>query len=525
MAEEKQYLLGIDIGTTNVKGIIMSGTGQVIASASRTNVLVFPGAGMVEQDADSWWRNVTAILQSVTRQAGSDIVKKISGISVSSQTVTMLPVDKDGRPLRNALIWMDSRSSSEVQQIIQETGYSRFVSIVGARPDVAFLPNKILWYRKHEPGLFSKTYRILQASSYINYKLTDQMTMDIDQAVRSQCMNCTSLKWSDEISHAIGVDLNSLLPVPERTESIIGTVTERAASETGLLSGVPVVAGCSDAMASLYATGLCKLGEAGESSGTSSLVFIGHDKPSLPDASVVTKPCGIQGMPYVFDAPINTSGAAIKWYQDTFGKEECSYAASRNTDPYTHMKELAAESRPGSNGILFFPYLHGERAPLWNDYARGMFIGMTLHSERKDIFRSVFEGTAFALRHVIAAIQESGAKVECLRITGGGAKNRIWSRIKASMLHVPVWILDEKSGDVPFGDALIAGYAAGVFQNLSQSINSLIQVKEVIQPVEEWESVYDKLYPLFTAMYSHLDDDLKELKKITESVQENNFQN
>lgn len=509
MSDTQNYLLGIDLGTTNIKAIISDENGTIIASASKANRLIFPGKHMVEQDAGCWWENTAEILRTITSTAGSEIVKKIRCICVSSQTVTMLPLDKDGNVLRNALIWMDSRSDKELNYIIQTLGFDRYVSIIGAQPDVTFLPNKILWYRKNEPELFKKTYRILQANSYINFKLTGQMTMDIDQAAKSQCLDVRTMKWSGEISDAIGVDLNTILPRLAAVDEIIGYVTDEAASQTGLISGIPVVAGASDAMASMYATGISRLGEAGESSGTSSLIFVGHDKQSATDIPVVAKPCPINGIPYVFDAPINTSGAAIKWYLDTFGKEEADYAKANGIDVYNYLNQLAAEVKPGSNGVMFFPYLMGERAPLWNSYAKGMFIGLSLNTVKNDIIRSVFEGTAFALRHVISVIRDAGATASCLRITGGGSKSRVWSQIKASMLRMPVYILDEKSGDVPFGDTLIAGQAVGVFSNFAESMNKIIKIKEIIQPVDEWADAYDKLYPYYIEMYKHIDRDLK----------------
>lgn len=518
MSIVNNYLIGIDLGTTNVKAIIMGEDGAVIASAARANSLIIPGSNMAEQDANQWWSNTKEILQEITSRAGKEIVSKIRGISISSQTVTMLPVDKKGTPLRNALIWMDSRSHDELHHIVDTIGFNRYVEIIGGQPDVAFLPNKILWFKNNEPELFKKTSCILQASSYLNYKLTGEMTMDIDQASKSQCLDISTLKWSEEISNIIGVNLSDLLPSPQPVDKIIGFVTEEAAMETGLAASIPVVAGASDAMASMYATGLSKLGEAGESAGTSSLVFVGSDKPSAPDGSLVTKTCSISGMPYIFDAPISASGACLKWYLDTLGKAELDYAEEHNMNVYDYMNQLAAESAAGSNGVIFFPYLHGERAPLWNTHARGMFIGMSLDTQHKDILRSVFEGTAFALRHVISTINEAGASTNCLRITGGGSNSRLWCQIKASMLRMPVYILDEKSGDVPFGDTLIAGTAVGVFTNLTETINKLIHVKEVVEPVEEWAQVYDKLYPLYIDMYKHLDKDLMKLKQNVEEI-------
>lgn len=225
----ENYLLGMDLGTTNIKAIIMDEHGNVAASASAANHLIFPGTNMVEQDANEWWDNAVTILRSVTQKAGPEIVSRIRGISVSSQTVTMLPVDHSGTPLRNALIWMDSRSNKELHYLINAIGFDRYVAIIGGQPDVAFLPNKILWFKQNEPELFAKTEKILQASSYINLKLTGKMTMDIDQAARCQCLDISTLKWSDEIAQVLGVDLEQLLPHPSAVSEIIGTVTKEAA--------------------------------------------------------------------------------------------------------------------------------------------------------------------------------------------------------------------------------------------------------------------------------------------------------
>ena len=509
----KDYLLGLDLGTTNIKAVIFNTEGEALASASATYPLIMPAPDQVEQDANAWWAGAVEIFRSVTDQVGPEVTANIRGISISSQLPSMLPLDKDGNVLRNAMIWMDKRSYRELDQILDAMGRQEYVASAGAQPDVAFLPCKLLWFKQHEPQLFARTHRVLQANGYLNYKLTGVMAMDLDQAALCQCLDLRTMAWSESLSRAMGMDLNAILPQPVSSDTIIGSVTEEAAKITGLKAGIPVVAGASDATASMYATGLSRIGEAGESSGTTSLLFVGHTVPSATDIPVVAKPCSIQGMPYFFNAPINTSGASLKWYLTNLGSEEQAYADAHGINVFDYLNQLALEAPAGCNGLLYFPYMLGERAPLWNSHAKGMFIGMSLDTQRKHIIRSIFEGTAFAVRHVLDIIQAAGARVDCLRITGGGSKSRTWCQIKASMLGVPVYTLDEKTGDVPFGDALIAGHAVGLYSNFSESIQKLIQVKEVIQPVEEWAKVYDKLYPYYLSMYQHLDQDLKSLKE------------
>lgn len=512
------YLLGIDLGTTNIKAVLFRSDGTALASASAGYPLIFPGPDQVEQDPHQWWAAAVQILRTVTGQAGPEAVRGIRGISISSQLPSLLPLDRDGNVLRNAMIWMDKRSWRELDQLLDTMGREEYVASAGAQPDVAFLPSKILWFKKHEPELFAKTHRILQANGYLNYKLTGVMAMDIDQAALCQCLDLRTLSWSHTMSQAMGLELDSVLPQPSPCGAIIGHVTDEAARETGLISGIPVVAGTSDASASMYATGLSRLGEAAESSGTTSLVFVGSPSPCATDLPIVAKPCSIKGIPYFFNAPINTSGASLKWYLTTLGQEEERYAKEHGLNVFDHLNQLALEAPAGSGGLIYFPYMLGERAPLWNSHAKGMFIGMSLDTQRKHIVRSIFEGTAFAVRHVMDTILAAGGQANCLRITGGGSKSRTWCQIKASMLHMPVYILDDKTGDVPFGDALIAGHAVGLYPDFSKCVRELVQVKEVIEPVEEWSAVYDKLYPYYLDMYRHLDGDLKALKETMDTL-------
>ena len=507
----ENYVIGMDCGTTNIKAILLSDDGTVVAEESRENTTIYAGSGALEQDADEWWANAVKIFRSLRAKAGAERYSRIRGIAISSHTVTMLPLDKDRRPLRNALTCQDGRSAKEMHRIVDAMGLDRFVSTVGGQPAVAFLPNKIEWFRTHEPDLFARTKYYMQASSYLNMKLTGVMTTDVDQATRTQCLDINTMTWSKEIGDLIGVDLEAVMPKLCEVDDIVGTVTEEASEMTGLPSGIPVIAGCSDALASMYAMGLSRLGDAGESCGTTSLVFAGCSSKSPSDIPVVTRPCRIDGMPWIFDAPIQSAGSSLKWFIEHMAAEERETARGQGVDIYSYLNDLALESLPGCGGVFFYPYLMGERAPLWNEYARGMFLGLGMDTKRSDLVRSIYEGTAYALRHVIETVKASGARVDSLRICGGGARSRTWCQIKASMLRVPVLILDERSGDVPLGDALLVGHKTGIFPDLSLASEKIIRVKEVIEPVEEWAKIYDRLYPIYIEMYQNLDRNLKNL--------------
>ena len=339
-----------------------------------------------------------------------------------------------------------------------------------------------------------------------------------DQSLRTQCMDVRTQDWSPEIAAAADVDLKEKMPALFSIDDVIGEVTKEAAQQTGLMPGIPVLAGCSDAMASMYATGISRSGEAGESSGTTSLVFVGSEVPGAPDDPVTARPCAIKGIPWVFDAPIQSSGAALKWYIDTMAQEERAYAKEHGLNIYTYLNQLALKANPGCGGLIFFPYLMGERAPLWNDHASAMFIGMRMNMSRADLARSVFEGTAYALRHVIETVRQSGGKAQLLRICGGGAASRTWNLIKASMLNMPVYVLDPESGDVPVGDALIAGCKAGLFSDLGEASEKVVKIAEVIDPIPEWTRAYDQIYPHFLNLYRCMDSELAAMYKTVKKM-------
>lgn len=517
----KRYLLGIDLGTTNVKGILFDEYGNQIAFGSATYDTLYPAPGQAEQDPLAWWEAVKKIISSILQAAGSEAAKNIASLCISSQTPTLLPVDRDGNPLRNAIIWMDKRSGTELEQILTKIAIEDYKAIAGGAPDVSFLPSKLLWYKTNEPRLFSKTHRFLQASSFINLKLTGVFSADLDQAALTQCLDRRTNQWSETIGSILDIDLDNYFPQPVPCNTIIGQVTREAAELTGLPPNIPVAAGTSDATASMFAVGISKPGDAAEVSGTSSLIFVGHTSQTDPKGSVVSKPCGIDGLPYVFDAPVSTTGASIKWYLDTLGSYVPDSAAASGKTAYDMLNEEALLSPAGSRGLLFFPYMAGERAPLWNTHARGMFIGLSLSTKREDMLRSIFEGTSFSLRHVLDEIKGTGAAVDSFRIAGGGALSRTWLRIKASVLNLPVSILDSKTGDVPFGDALIAGNAVGIYPSISEYSRQLIKVKEVIPPIPEWAAAYDKLFPYYISMYQSLDANLKSFEATVKNLHEN----
>lgn len=504
----KKYLLGIDLGTTNSKGILFDQEGNAVKSHSETYKTYFTNNKWAEQNAEDWWNGIRNILFTICSDLPSNIVENIAGLCISSQTPTILPVDKNGTPLRNAIIWMDKRSENEFDELLEKIDRSEYKAIVGGEPDASFLPFKLMWLKKHEPEIFEKADKFLQASSYVNYKLTGVYSADIDQAILSQCYDVSSHKWSKKIGDIVGVDFENIFPEPVPSSTIIGHVTEEAAKQTGLVPGIPVMAGTTDGIASMCAIGISKLGQAAEIAGTSSLIFAAHKEQSPYDRPVISKVSSISGVPYVFDAPISCTGASIKWFLDTLGKNYYVQSELTGKNVFDIINEVAAKIEAGSHGVLYFPYLLGERAPLWNTHAKGMFIGMSVDTTQEDLLRAVFEGTSFAIKHVLEEMKAAGAEINSFKIAGGGAKSKTWLEIKASVLNMDIQILDGNL-DVPFGDVLIAGNAVGIYPDMNEAMEKMIKIKEVIHPKEEWVKKYEKIYPSYISMYKALDSNLK----------------
>lgn len=509
-----RYLIGMDLGTTNAKGALYDEKGRLVVAASGQYETCYPGEGWAQQNPEAWWSAARDIFRQIADAAGRERMKAVSGICISSQTPTLLPVDSAGRPLRDALIWMDSRAGQELSDILNTVGEERYMAVTGMRPAVSFLPPKLLWYKRHEPELFEKTACFLQVNGYINFKLTGELTMDRDQAALTQCLDAATGSWSQTISEAIGINIAGFFPEPADNSCIIGHVTEAAARETGLSAGTPVAAGSSDAIAAMYASGLTRLGEATEVSGTSSLVFAGTTALPKQDYRAGGHACALKDIPYVYNAPITATGASIKWYMDQFGLYEKQQAQESGRSEFDLLNEEALTAEPGSAGVMFFPYMMGERAPLWNDHAKGMFIGLSMHSRREDMIRAVFEGTAYALRSVLDVFKANGAGIDSLRVVGGGAKSETWLKIKASVLNLPILVLDKKTGDVPFGDALIAGLATGIYEDLTKSIHDIVTVERIIKPDPNWAAAYETRYPFFKEFYEKLDDTLVQYHKV-----------
>jgi xylulokinase len=513
----KMYLLGIDVGTTNVKALLLTEDGKVVAKSQPQGSITThsPYVNWAEHDANLWWESTCDAISQIigTLNLRDD---HIVGIAISSHGSAMLPLDENGNPLRRALIWMDRRSTEECRFLESYFGKERYKELFGALADPSFQMPKLLWFKNHEPDLFKKTKKVLMAGAYVNYKLTSVMSIDNLQARISQAYDNVKNEWSKELEEITQIPIHDLMPEIYSPFAIIGGVTREAAQKTGLEEGIPVVCCGSDGMAARLEVGLTKIGDAAEITGTSSNIYFTFDK-TVPENGrlfpmepmIVSKE-----VPTLLFGAINNTGGSLKWFANTLGYEEneaAKFAGHNNV--YQIMDEMAESAPAGSRGLIYFPYLLGERAPLWNDYVKGMFIGLTSGSTKQQIVRSLMEGTSFALRHVSNEAVNMGAQIKRFRVSGGCANSDIWLKIKASMLKTPM-LASTSSGGAAFGDAIIAGYGIGLYKDFVQTVERFQHIDKEIEPVEEWIKVYDDLYELFISMREHLDNDLYNLNEV-----------
>lgn len=502
------YLIGIDIGTTNVKSVLFAEDGTKIAECGKEYPLYLVKAGWAEQNPEDWWQAAVETISCVVRDSGVE-KRRIAGIGVSSQAPTLIPIDKQGNVLRNGLIWMDRRSQPETDFLEREIGSVKVKSITGNRIDPYYLSSKILWFKRNEPELYKKTYKILQINGYINYKLTGAVTTDIAHASLMGVYDVRRNQWSEELAELIGYD-TELFPQVYQNDHIIGTVCESAAKQTGLSTSTAVICGTVDGSAATLEAGAVDIGDAVEMTGTSTVLNICTDEWRDPGL-LFEMYHGLKDILMLCGAN-STTGACLKWYRDNlYHKEGCEEKEGESS--FDAMNRLASKAKPGSNKLIFLPYMAGERSPIWDSYARGAFFGLSLNTGKADMIRAILEGSAFGLRHNIDEAKKIGAPIKELRSVGGGSKSDIWLKIKASVLNMPIVVPDISTG-APFGDAIICGTGLGLYEDPGKFAKEAAKIKKIIEPDSNWSERYNELYEIYLNLYQNTKRDFCQLAEI-----------
>jgi xylulokinase len=503
-----QVLMGIDIGTSASKGVIVALDGTVIAEHSTPHGFDIPHPGWAEHDADTvWWHDFCVISRALLDKAPIR-PEQIAAVGCSAIAPTMLPLDEHYRPLRPAILYgIDTRAAAEIQELTQTLGEQRIYDRTGQFLTSQSVGPKVLWYRRNEPELYRRTRKIVTASTYLVYRLTGRFVVDNYVAPYfTPFFNVDKLCWDEEFVEPIcPVDW---LPETLWATEAAGLVTPQASAETGIPVGTPVATGTADAASEAISAGAIDPGDLMVMYGTTMFLIQALDTyrrhPSLW-ASVYCIPGQA-----ALAAGMSTSGALIRWFRDEFGQVERDVEHKLGINAYKLLGGQAAEVPAGSNGLITLPYFSGERTPINDPNARGMIMGLTLTHRRAHIYRSCLEGIAYGLRHNIETMASIGAMPRRLVAVGGGLKDPLWLQICSDVTGMPQEV-PERAVGAAYGDAYLAGYAAGLFVDSRPLKKQWVKIVKTVEPTLHNKNVYDELYAIYHRLYRNTHEEMHRL--------------
>jgi xylulokinase len=497
--------LGIDIGTTNVKAAVLDTiAGKVIASGFQEHPLFLPKPGYAEQEGNNYWKAVVSSIKQCLAQ-GVDAAD-IAGVALSGLVGVMLPIDRNGIPIRPGMIWMDSRSEEECQDIRDSVGEDAINYNNGNRIAPWFVEPKALWMKKHEPENFEKTYQLLSPAGYCTYRLSGVFSINTGDAGLFYPYEYQKERWNPEIAAKIGIPIEKYAKI-YRSYEAIGEVTAKAAEETGLKKGTVVAAGGTDISSAALGSGVVEAGRAYYSMGTgSNLGIMIPTEQRVTEYKILKWPHVLPGLT-MFDGPMAFTGASLKWFRDNLADPERAYADWSDVNVFAMLDIQAAKTRPGSNGLLYFPYLGNTLSPNWNSNAKGMFFGMTLATGRSQIIRALMEGVAFDLYSNVKTALAADVKIEKLVLNGGPTKSAFWNQITANVINLPLETTNVEEG-APLGDAIIAATAAGLYKELTDPIKDMVKVTGIVMPDKNVHEMYEEFYQIWRRIYFNLQKEI-----------------
>jgi xylulokinase len=488
----KRYFLGIDVSTTGSKALLIDAAGTVVASASSPHTLQNPKPLWSEQDPEEWWTASCAAIRDALSQAGVG-GDAVAAVGLTGQMHGLVLLDADGKVLRPAILWNDQRTGAQCDEIRARLGKERLIQITGNDALTGFTAPKILWVQQNEPAVYAKARHILLPKDYLRYRLTGAYAMDKADGSGTILFDLRKRNWSGEMLSALGIPADWLPPTFEGPE-FTGNITVSVAAETGLKAGTPVVAGGGDQAAQAVGVGAVEPGIIALTLGTSGVVFATTPSALIEPEGRLHAFChAVPGMWHFMGVMLSAAGS-LQWYRDT---------VAPNMDFPSLMDE--AELIPaGCEGLLFLPYLSGERTPHPDPLARGAWIGLTLRHSRGHLTRAVLEGVAYGLKDGFGLIRGAGlGDIRQVRVSGGGAKSSLWRQILASVLEAELATVNTTEG-AAYGAALLAGVGAGAWADVPSACKAAVRVTGSIRPDPTQVKVYREQYPIYRDLYPAL---------------------
>ncbi|MFC5652692.1 gluconokinase [Paenibacillus solisilvae] len=495
-------MIGIDIGTTSTKAVLFEENGKVVTKANVEYPLYTPTPSIAEQDPDEIFAAVIQSVRQVVHNSGVD-AGQVMFVSFSSAMHSVIPVDKEGKPLMRCLTWADNRSADWAARLKRDMGGHELYRRTGTPIHPMSPITKLMWLRHDHPELFEKTAKFISIKEYVLFKLFDDYVIDHSIASSTGMMNLEALDWDEEALQLAGV-------TPERLSRLVPTTCKLEglhagyASEMGLTAATLFIVGASDGVLSNLGVDATQPGVVAVTIGTSGAIRTVVDKP-------VTDPKGryfcyaLTEKHWVIGGPVNNGGVIFRWVRDELAGVEVEAANRLGRNPYDMITQIAEGVRPGSDGLLFHPYLTGERAPLWNPDARGSFFGLSLHHKKEHMIRAVMEGIIYNLYTVLLALEESIGRPKVIKATGGFARSSLWRQMMADIFDQNV-VVPESFESSCLGAVVLGLLATGKAESLSV-VSSMVGTTHEHEPVKESAAIYHELLPIFISIARKMEDE------------------
>jgi xylulokinase len=478
--------------------VIVDERGTILASATEEHEsFASPEIGWAEQNPDDWWRAARIAIRKAISQG--DITKEqITSVGFSGQMHGAVMLDNKGCVVRPALIWCDVRTQKQCQDLIQKIGWERLIQLTCNPPLANFTLTKFLWTRDNEPENWNRVRSVMLPKDYVRFKLTGERATDVADASGTLMLDVARRRWSSETLQVAGIDA-SYLPALYESQQVCAQVSAGGAEATGLAAGTPVVAGAGDQAAGAVGMGIVQPGSVSATIGTSGVVFAATDEPLRDSRGRLHTFCHAIPKRWHVMGVTQAAGLSLRWFRDHF-----LTAAERNgNEPYDALVREAATAPPGSDGLLWAPYLMGERTPHLDPNARGALVGLTASHTRAHFIRAILEGVAFSLKDTFSIFSEMGVPVNSIRLGGGGARSILWRQIQADVYGREVEILEAEEG-AAYGAAILAGVGAGIWSSVDEACSSVLKVKARVLPNQGSMGFMDRGYAAYRRLYEGL---------------------
>lgn len=509
----RSYLIGIDVGTSATKTVLMDESGGVAAQAVRSYPLDQPGNGWAEQDPKDWARAAMDTMKEVMDKSGVP-KEAVQGIGLSGQMHGLVMLDEEKQPIGSSILWCDQRSHKQVEEMKQLLPEEKWLEITANPPIAAWTAAKILWVRENEPERYRKCRYILLPKDYVRYVLTGALATDVSDASGMQLLDVKNRCWSKEILQVMDLKEECLGKVYESKE-VTGFLLPEAAAACGLKPGIPVVAGAADNAGAAIGTGVVEEGSGFTSLGTSALVYTAMDRYiPIPGGRLHLCCSSVPGAWFAMGGP-QAAGLSVEWFKNHFCQEMAQKAEAKGRDIYEQMNEEAASIPPGSGRLIYLPFLMGERTPNMNPKNRGAFVGLTALHTPAHLLRAVLEGITYSLADCNNILKELGVEVKEMRVCGGGSKNPVWRQIMADLYGCPVVRLKQEEGPA-YGAAILAGAGVQVFADVRETSKRLAQCGGSTSPIAEEAKLYQRYLKVYDSFCCHMVHDFLDLYDLAE---------